>query len=279
MIAPKSHFLEGTPRLHYLEWNPHGRRTVVLLHGNSANAWWWRPMVEAGKAELAGFRLLALDMRGHGDSGWVRPSAYSPADYAHDLARFIRKCAGRHPLVVGHSMGGIAVLAFGALYPHGACGVVAIDAALSSSERRDRFLYRLKALPTVTYPDLATGKTRFRLIPSEGGIAPEILAAIAEKSLGRTAEGGYTMKFDREAFIGSDGLDVLEAVRRVRAPLLLVRGGMSRVMTAEASERALESNPIARLAVIPGAHHHVLLEKPLALAREIVRFADSLDGA
>ncbi len=80
MSDPASGFFEGAPRLHYLEWNPHGRRTLVCLHGNSANAWWWQPMTEA-MGELD-FRILALDLRGHGESDWVRPPAYLPTDYA-----------------------------------------------------------------------------------------------------------------------------------------------------------------------------------------------------
>ena len=57
MSDPASGFFEGAPRLHYLEWNPRGRRTLVCLHGNSANAWWWQPMTEA--LSDSDFRILA----------------------------------------------------------------------------------------------------------------------------------------------------------------------------------------------------------------------------
>jgi len=114
MNEPASRFLAGAPRLHYLEWNPTGARTLLLLHGNSANAWWWGPMARA----LAGanLRVLALDLRGHGDSEWVRPPDYSPADYADDLARLIQAADAEGGIAVGHSMGGIAVLAFALRY-------------------------------------------------------------------------------------------------------------------------------------------------------------------
>src|SRR5579863_3803208 len=112
MTDPRSHFLEGTPRLHYLEWHPHGRDTLVLLHGNSGNAWWWQPLADAlGNTQ---FRILALDQRGHGDSQWVRPPAYTPDDYARDLARFIQSMKLHRPIVAGHSMGGVSVIAFAA---------------------------------------------------------------------------------------------------------------------------------------------------------------------
>ncbi len=276
MSAPLSRFTGGTPRLHFLEWNPRAPRTLVLLHGNTANAWWWQPMAEAmGAADL---RILALDQRGHGDSEWVRPPAYGPIEYAHDLARFIAEYAPPRPFVAGHSMGGIGALAFGAEYAGVARAIVAIDVAVTSSERRNHYLRRLKGLPVVTYPDLETARARFRLMPDEGEIAPQRLAAIAEKSLGQTAEGRWTLKFDRESFVGSDGIDVRAAIARVRDPLLLVRAEHSRIMHADAAQAALESNPRARLLTIPGAHHHVILEQPAAVARAILDFVASVEA-
>ncbi len=274
MSEPRSRFSNSGPRIHFLEWNPAASRTIVLLHGNSANAWWWQWVAAEFPKQ---FRLLALDQRGHGDSEWVKPPAYQPRDYAHDLARFVREeMRGEKPVVVGHSMGGIATLAFASLYPEHARAVVAIDIAVASTRGRDRFLRRLKALPTVVYPDLDTAKGRFRLMPDEGGIPPERLLAIAEKSLERTEAGGYTLKFDRESFFGGDGIPVMDTIRELRVPTLLVRAQMSRIMTQEASEAATASNPRVKLNVIPSAHHHVILEKPREMARVVLDFIEQL---
>jgi len=271
MNEPTSRFLAGTPRLHYLEWNPTGARTLLLLHGNSANAWWWGPMARA----LAGadLRVLALDLRGHGDSEWVRPPDYSLADYADDLARLIQAADAEGGIAVGHSMGGVAVLAFALRYHRLARAAAAIDVAITSGPRRNRFLKRLRTIPTVSYPDLATAKARFRLMPNEGAIAPELLTEIAEHSVQRTIQGSYTMKFDRESFFGSDGLDVAGAIAGVRIPLLLVRAERSRIMTAEAAAIASRSNPLVEVVTIPNAHHHLPLEAPESLARVIQQFA------
>lgn len=275
MTEPHSHLLDGSPRLHYLEWNPAGWHTIVLLHGSSANAWWWDAVARATPPE---FRIFALDQRGHGDSEWVRPAAYSPADYGGDIARFIEHAVGggEAPVVVGHSMGGLSVLAFAQAHPRRARGVAAIDVAVTSTRGRDRYVRRLKALPMVTYPDLATARARFRLMPNEGGIAPEVVHAIAEKSLVRTEDGRFTLKFDRESFFGGDGLHVLETIATLEVPTLLVRAANSRIMTAQGAEQARAANPRARLITIPDSHHHVLLEKPDDVARIIVEFATSV---
>jgi esterase len=273
---PKTHLFDGPPRLHYLEWNASAPRTIILLHGNSANAWWWEAVVREMSRE---FRILALDQRGHGDSEWVRPAAYTPAHYADDLAKFIAHVmrSGEKPLVAGHSMGGLSVLAFAAAHHQAARGAIAIDSAIISSKGRDRYLRHLKALPVVTYPDLETAKKRYRLMPNEGEIAPEILSEVAERSLARTDEGRWTLKFDRESFFGRDGLDVLGALKAIAIPTLLVRAEKSRIMTVEGVEHALAANRHAKLVTIPGAHHHVLLEKPSMVARAIEDFASSLE--
>jgi pimeloyl-ACP methyl ester carboxylesterase len=274
MNEPLSHFTGSTPRLHYLEWNPDATRTIVLLHGNSANAWWWQPLADAMRA--TDFRLLALDQRGHGDSEWVRPPAYGPLEYAHDLARFIAQYAPPRPFVIGHSMGGISALTFAAEYPGAARAIVAIDAAVTSNDRRNHYLRRLRGLPVINYPDRETALARFRLMPKEGEIAPTTLRTIAEKSLGQTSEGRWTMKFDRDSFLGSDGIDVLVAIKTIRDPLLLIRAEHSRIMTAEGAARAVASNPKAALVTIAGAHHHVILEQPATVARTIEEFIASV---
>ena len=270
MSAPVSGFLAGPPRLHYLEWPGRGAAvdTVVLVHGNSANAWWWRWFADASP-----LRVIALDLRGHGDSEWVRPPAYSPHAYADDIARLIRGLQLVQPVVAGHSMGGVASLAFAERFPELARAIVAIDVPVTSTPRRNRYLRHLKALPTVVYPDLVTAQRSFRLMPDEGAISASVLAEVARQSLARNEDGGYTMKFDRESFFGSDGIDVAANIHGIRIPLLLIRAGLSRIMTAEGAALAAESNPRVRLVTIPEAHHHLPLERPGELAQAIESFA------
>ena len=272
MSAPRSRFSKTTPRLHFLEWNSEASRTAILLHGNSANAWWWQWVAAEVPHDL---RLLALDLRGHGDSEWVSPPAYKPHDYASDLASFIgEEVRGERPVVIGHSMGGVVTLAFASRHADLVRGIIVIDTAVVSSRGRDRFLHRLKALPTVIYPDLETAKARYRLMPNEGEIHADRVLAIAEKSLMPAEHGGYTLKFDRESFFGGDGLNVMDTIRALTLPTLLVRAEKSRIMTQPSAEEAATSNPLVHLRVITGAHHHVILEKPAECARIIAEFAD-----
>ncbi len=270
MRTPVSGFVSGPPRLHCLRWDSARADTIVLVHGNSANAWWWRFVAEAYDASA---NLIALDLRGHGDSTWTRPPAYSPHDYAQDIANLISEFEFERPIVVGHSMGGVATIAFAERFPNLARAIAAVDVPVTSTPRRNRYLRHLKALPTVTYPDLAAALRSFRLMPNEGEIPPEVVLEIARKSLMRTEDDTYTLKFDRGSFFGSDGIDVAATITRLTLPLLLVRAGESRIMLADSAEKARESNPLVQLITMPGAHHHLPLERPLELARAIEDFA------
>jgi len=275
MRTPVSRFVSGPPRLHCLRWEAAHRRadTIVFVHGNSANAWWWRFVAESFESAAS---LIALDLRGHGDSAWTRPPAYSPHDYAQDIANLITEFELERPIVVGHSMGGVATIAFAERFPQLARAIVAVDVPVTSTPRRNRYLRHLKSLPKVVYPDLPTALRSFRLMPNEGEIPPEVVLEIAKKSLIRTEDDTYTLKFDRDSFFGSDGIDVAATITRLTLPLLLVRAGESRIMLADSAEKARESNRLVQLITMPGAHHHLPLEYPLELARALEDFARAI---
>ena len=276
MTAPHSHLLEGSPRLHYLEWNPHAPR-----HCNPAARQLCQCVVvgtggarDCGRVPAARARPARAWRQRMGAAGGVR------ADRLRKRHREVRRARdgerGKSRWSSVTAWVGMNVLAFARQHPDSARGAIAIDVPVTSTRGRDRYLRRLKSIPVVTYPDLATAKARFRLMPNEGGIADDILHEIAEKSLARTDEGRWTLKFDRECFLGGDRMAVLETIKEIRIPTMLVRAEHSRIMTAEGAEHARASNPQTRLVTIADAHHHVILERPEAVARVIEQFSASL---
>jgi len=69
---------------------------------------------------------------------------------------------------------------------------------------------------------------------------------------------------------------VLDVIKEITIPMMLVRAGHSRIMTAEGAEHARAANPKVRVVTIADAHHHVILERPEAVARLIEEFAAGL---
>ena len=73
------------------------------------------------------FRILALDVRGHGESAWSHAGAYQYADQAGDLAAFADRFELEKFVLVGTSMGGIIAMTYTAEHPGRLAGLVIND--------------------------------------------------------------------------------------------------------------------------------------------------------
>ncbi len=93
----------GGLRLHYLDYGTAGRPTMLCVHGGAAHAHWF-DFVAPGFS--AGYHVRAMDLRGHGDSAWAEPPAYTYERYASDLAEVVEKLDLRDFVLIGHSMSG-----------------------------------------------------------------------------------------------------------------------------------------------------------------------------
>src|SRR5262252_10319096 len=101
----------GEPNIHVLDWDG-GGPPAVLLHGGSLTARTWDYVAIALRAE---FRLVALDMRGHGASDWA--DDYSIESYATDLLAVIDGLRIERTRLVGMSFGGMVACEFALRHP------------------------------------------------------------------------------------------------------------------------------------------------------------------
>ena len=104
-------------------------RPALLLHGGGQTRHAW----SATGKRLAerGLRAWSIDQRGHGDSDWIPGGAYAFADFGRDVIAVsdaIAAEAGRRPIAIGASLGGLAsMLAEGRLRPGTLSGLVLVD--------------------------------------------------------------------------------------------------------------------------------------------------------
>lgn len=100
---------------------------LVLLHGIGSNATSWLPVVDELSAD---YRLVMLDMRGHGASS--RPErGYLIADYANDLDAVLAVLELERPLILGHSLGGMTALEWGINHPGRAAALAIEDSPMT----------------------------------------------------------------------------------------------------------------------------------------------------
>jgi len=244
-----------------------GEPTLVFLHGNSSHRGIWRAVA----AELADYRRVLVDVRGHGDSDHVDPPAYDPADEAEDLAAIVRELVHEPYVVVGHSNGALAAAAFAA----GDYGVPKPSALVwgdidpNVPEWQVEFFHGAAERIGRVYADADDAAASFlRTYPN---IRRELLEPFVAEAL-RRVDGGFRMKLDPQVYATFAPEDLRPLLPRIDCPVLVLRGGASIVMT-DAGLADLRAGLVrSEVAVIPEASHMMVLERPEAVASAIHDF-------
>jgi pimeloyl-ACP methyl ester carboxylesterase len=259
----------GGLELHVLEWGDPKSPAVLLLHGGSANAHWW----DFFSPRLADrYHLLALDLRGHGDSAWDESAEYGITAHVGDVRTLVEMLAPEGLAIIGHSFGGLVATAYAASAESRAAALVLVDSRLKVGERAARVMSSLEKLPQPVYPTVEDAVRRFRLLPAASTAPEEVLLHVTINAIHRLDDGSWTLKFDRRTLAGTDACDLSAELPSVRCPVLLVRGGASDFVSAEMVASWARLAPNARAVEIADAHHHVMLDQPEALARAVREF-------
>ncbi|MEX2551048.1 MAG: alpha/beta hydrolase [Nitriliruptoraceae bacterium] len=260
----------------WLAWGSRGDPTLVLVHGGAAHARWWSAI---GPSLARNHRVVAVDLSGHGDSD--RRDRYDAAQWAEEILAAAEDAGeGGRPLVVGHSMGGFITIVLAANHGDALAGAVILDAPLrrpdpESEEGRDGRMFRQPK----TYPDLATGMEHFYLVPPQPCENVWLLEYIARQSLTETRTG-WTWKFDPRVFTARAGLShpsqFAPQLARAGCRMAVVNGERSAIVDDSVREHMAEllaGAPAAAAGVpmleVPEAHHHLLLDQPLAVVTAV----------
>lgn len=244
---------------------------VVLVHGNSGTREVWRPVAE----RLPRRRLVAVDLRGHGESDWAEPPAYATADYASDLAAVLAALGEPPAALVAHSNGALAAIHLAAGGPAWLRGLVVVDIEPQPPQWQVDYFRERAGSVRRTYPSVADLAERMRAID------PTVPAAVFEGYLERIVRrdpDGVRLPLDPETYASWQPGDLWPALPSVACPLLVVRAGESVVMSAASAERIAAARPGTSLATIPGAGHYPMLGRPDVLAAELERFLAGLGG-
>ncbi|XP_074482975.1 LOW QUALITY PROTEIN: bifunctional epoxide hydrolase 2-like [Sebastes fasciatus] len=135
-------------RTHYVEMG--SGPPVVLCHGFPESWYSWRYQIPAVAA--AGFRVLALDMKGYGES--TAPpdiEEYSQEQLCKDLITFMDKMSMPQVTLVGHDWGGVLVWTMAQYYPERVRAVASLNTPLFRADPSVSPAEKLKAVPIFDY--------------------------------------------------------------------------------------------------------------------------------
>jgi pimeloyl-ACP methyl ester carboxylesterase len=259
-----------------LVWGSESDPTALLVHGNGGHARWWDPLVPW---LVPGWRLVAPDLRGHGESGWAEPPRYALADFARDLEAVGDALApGRIPLV-GHSMGGRVAVAMAAETPERVSALAVLDSRFDPIDPAFAAKYRKSNVGKREgrgYATRAEAMAAFRFIPDEPDVDARVVAHLASHAVCERAPGDWTFRFDRGVLsLEGDGAgDLRERFPRIRCPMFIGAGSKSWVMPPRELEWIRSVVPEVEAHVFPGAHHF-LVRCPERLGPILRRFLDA----
>ncbi|MEP6501736.1 MAG: alpha/beta fold hydrolase [Betaproteobacteria bacterium] len=246
---------------------------VVLLHGRGQTRHSWGTALRA--LARRGYRAIALDARGHGDSDWAPDGDYALAAFAADLAEVIAPLP-RPPAIVGASLGGLTGLV--------AVGLGSVPA---------RALVLVDIVPKVDRQGVSRIGRFMGAHPQGFANAEEAAASVAaylphrerprdvsglRRNLREGADGRLYWHWDPGMLLAQgDNPDVAQALVEsaavhVRVPTLLIRGEHSEIVSAD-SVRAFQATiPHAEYVEVAGARHMVAGDENSAFNAALIEF-------
>jgi len=250
-------------------------RPLILLHGLGGSLFTWRHVVAALSRE---HRVIALDMKGFGQSDKPFDEHYSAADQAALVSAFIRKRGLSGVTLVGHSFGGVVALRTArdfAREPGVITRLVVMDTPALQQDLSDgSWFFSVPGLPyvamAVTPPDFMT-RMMLRLVSAPGRVVPE------------SDVRGYAAPFydlgSRHAFIAT-GQSIVDtngpkmglAYRGIAHPTLIVWCRRDRIVPIATGRRLARVLPNARLAILGKCNHLPQDEVPGALLSTLMPF-------
>lgn len=259
-------------RLHFLESGPSGAPPICFLHGGAAHAHWFDAVTPAFSDR---FHVVSLDQRGHGESAWAEPPAYGTEDFTGDLVGLMDVLGWARMIVVGHSMGGHNAMTFAAWHPERVAALVIVDSRPAIPAERLTVMHaRGRRIPRV-HPSEDVAVQSFRLLPRETVADRALLAHVARAGLMRR-DGGWAWRFDPATHGARQPVDAWPLLPRITAPTLITRAALSPVLTQDMAERLRGSVPRASLVTIPGAYHHLTLDRPAEFSAALSTFLATL---
>jgi pimeloyl-ACP methyl ester carboxylesterase len=262
-----------------LDFGPDDRPVdIVFSHANGFNGRTYRSILAPLAAE---FRILALDLRGHGAStlpavvegrdGW--------AEFRDDLLALLAAATDGPVILAGHSMGGTSSLLAAAAEPARVRSLVLFDPVLFDAARAqeiqgDNLLAAGAERRRATFPSKAaavaayTGRGAFR------SWRPEQLADYVEGGFRETGSGEVTLAcapaWEASNF-RTHNYDPWAAFHATRCPIRMLRAEVDSTARIEGHEAELAALGRVAMETVPATSHFLPMERPDVVRAELAR--------
>jgi pimeloyl-ACP methyl ester carboxylesterase len=285
-MTPTSHyFYSQRLKLHYLDWGNPDNPLLILVHGGMDHARNWDWFAAKMRDE---YHIVAVDLRGHGDSEWSNSGDYRIESFMLDLDAFLVHLGEESYKIVAHSLGGNVVVRYAGFYPEKFSHIVAIEGLGFSpkmhakrqlisidNQFRDFFMRRrdVEVRQPKKYLDIDSAASRMR--DENKFLTPEQAHHLTVHGLRQNEDGTYSWKFDNFLYafqVGDIPVSDIEYLwGRISCPTLLVYGADSWASNP-ANDGRLDHFNHARLNIYDNAGHWVQHEQLDKLIEDVRAF-------
>ena len=243
--------------IHYRDWGNADAPPLILLHGVARVAHCFDHLAPhfAGR-----FHVIAVDMRGHGESGWHADGAYLVEDYTSDIMALIEQLKLRNITLWGASTGGRVAQMVAGLHPDWVRAVIVEDVgaqrpATISTRRGERMAVEdegwANADDLLTHVKAAYPRTD-----------EAILRHLVTHGAKPRADGRMVWKRDPAILKGFIPTDLWTTVRAIKSPIIYILGGVSATVPVETQLMLQQALPQALVVMLAGLGHYPSDEKP-----------------
>jgi pimeloyl-ACP methyl ester carboxylesterase len=239
-----------------------GSTAVIFIHGAFEDRSYFASQVNH---MAQGRRVVALDLRGHGESD--TPADVSVEAFAADVIGAAEESGVESAYIIGHSMGGVVALLVAEQRPELVSGIGMLDGTILFPEavRRQGLENLVPALETDHWLEALRGYFGRTFDPND---PPEVAARVMS-DLALT-----NPKFARSLFTSLFATDFSNQLKNVRCPLLYVRAKAPVDLP-----RLLELRPDAMVGQVVGSGHYLMLSVPDQVNVMLDRFEEAVDDA
>jgi len=265
---PRDQFITvNNIRLHYLEWGDGSKPPFIMLHGIARVA---HTFDHLAPRFVDRFHVFAIDMRGHGDSGWSPDAAYLVEDYVKDLEEFVGQLKLKNILLLGNSTGGRVVQVFAGLHPELVRALIVEDVGPERPRSiADNFSKQVQAEANGWASEdelFADLRRRNRTV------ADDLLRSYAHYGTKRREDGRLIWKRDPGLAKGFVETELWRYVRQISCPTIYILGGDSAIVPPETQAQLKQTIKGVTLETIPGTGHYPDQEAPPAFMAIVERF-------
>lgn len=254
-------------RLHYLDWGNDNRPPLLMFHGIGRIA---HTFDHIAPRFTDRYHVMAIDMRGHGDSDWDPSAAYLVEDYVKDLEAFVDQLHLSALTLWGNSTGGRVVQVYAGLHPGSVRKLIVEDVGPERPRNiADGFARQVQAdakgwsSEDELLAQLKSGNQR---------VSDDQLRAYAHFGTKRSPEGRLIWKRDPNLAKGFVETELWQYVRRITSPTIYVIGGRSTIVPLETQEQLKKTIPGVQIVTMDGLGHYPSEESPDEFMRIVTPF-------